>query len=151
MISISLTSGRLPRSFLSLAPRSFAVSTSGTSSGGSLQAALPGEDFSKISPSFWLTCVMAFRIVDFIICRVLNPEFRFPPGAPSRCRGRGRKRRCRRTGNALHPRGGPNADRARRASPGHLFHFLLGGADRPLALGDQPDGGIDGRPRRQFG
>ena len=52
MISISLTSGMLPRSFLSDAPSSAAVSTSGTSSGGSFHAAFPGDDFSKINPSF---------------------------------------------------------------------------------------------------
>ena len=61
MISISLTSGILPRSFLSDEPRSSAVSTSGTSSGGSFQAAFPGDDFSKIRPSFWLTCRVALR------------------------------------------------------------------------------------------
>src|ERR1700688_1588598 len=66
MISISLTSGMLPRSFLSDEPRSFDASTSGTSSGGNFHAALPGEDFSKIRPSFWLTWVVALRIGCFI-------------------------------------------------------------------------------------
>jgi hypothetical protein len=54
MISISLTSGMSPRSLRSCLPSTFAVSTSGTSSGGNFQAALPGDDFSKINPSFWL-------------------------------------------------------------------------------------------------
>ncbi len=47
-------------------PRSFAVSTSGTSSGGSFHAALPGDDFSKIRPSFWLTWRVALRVMCFI-------------------------------------------------------------------------------------
>src|SRR5208283_1442052 len=75
MISISLTSGMLPRSFLSEEPRSFAVSTSGTSSGGSFHAALPGEDFSKIKPSFWLTWRVALRMIGFIA----PPPRRFLP------------------------------------------------------------------------
>src|SRR5437667_375722 len=44
MISISLTSGMFPRSFLSASPNSLDASTSGTSSSGSLHAAFPAED-----------------------------------------------------------------------------------------------------------
>src|SRR5271170_1489422 len=72
MISISLTSGMLPRSFRSAAPSSLDASTSGTSSGGSFHAALPAEDFSKIKPSFWLTWSVALRIVCFIAERFLS-------------------------------------------------------------------------------
>src|SRR5579864_4436215 len=52
--------GMWPRSARSAPPSSSAASTSGTSSGGSFHAAFPGEDFSKISPSFWLTWRVAF-------------------------------------------------------------------------------------------
>src|SRR5712691_7544139 len=65
MISISLTSGMLPRFFLSLVPKSFVESTSGTSSGGSFHAAFPAPDFSKTRPSFWLTCRVALRVICF--------------------------------------------------------------------------------------
>src|ERR1700733_14202085 len=67
MISISLTSGIEPRSLRSWLPSIYAVSTSGTSSGGSFQAAFPGDDFSKIRPSFWLIWRVALRVMCFII------------------------------------------------------------------------------------
>jgi hypothetical protein len=52
MISISLTSGMLPEIFSFGGTEELRVSTSGTSSGGSFHAAFPGDDFSKIKPSF---------------------------------------------------------------------------------------------------
>src|SRR5579883_630722 len=73
MISISLTSGMFPRSFLSDEPRSSFESTSGTSSGGSFHAAFPGEDFSKISPSSWLVWRVALRSGNLFIAP--PPEF----------------------------------------------------------------------------
>src|SRR5580704_1071544 len=90
MISISLTSGMLPRSFLSASPSSADVSTSGTSSGGSFHAAFPAEDFSKIRPSFWLTWRLAFLLTGFIapplphrtlLCWT-EPTVRLPPLDP---------------------------------------------------------------------
>ena len=42
-------------------PARCAASTAGTSSGGSSMPRLPGADFSKISPSFWLTWRRALR------------------------------------------------------------------------------------------
>ena len=43
-----------------LAPSREAASTAGTSSSASRYAFFPGDDFSKINSSFWLTCVVAF-------------------------------------------------------------------------------------------
>src|ERR1039458_5797777 len=60
MISISLNSGITPRSARALAPSREAASPAGTSSSASRYAFFPGDDFSKINPSFWLTCVVAF-------------------------------------------------------------------------------------------
>src|ERR1700691_1683157 len=63
MTSISLTSGNPSiASRVNSFPSAFAGSTAGTSSGGSSIPRLPGADFSKISPSFWLGCWRTFRI-----------------------------------------------------------------------------------------
>src|SRR5689334_697684 len=91
MISSSLTSGMLPRSLRSALPNSLKVSTSGTSSGGSFQAALPGDDFSKMRFSFWLMWRVALRVMCFIAPPPRLPEQRVrrlhcPPAIPQRYR-----------------------------------------------------------------
>ena len=45
----------------------FRGSAAGTSSGGSSNARFPGDDFSKISPSFWLVWRVAFLIWSFMV------------------------------------------------------------------------------------
>ena len=47
-------------------PRALAGSAAGTSSGGNSNARFPGDDFSKISPSFWMVWRDAFLIFLFI-------------------------------------------------------------------------------------
>src|ERR1700730_16316015 len=56
-----------------LAPSAFEGSAAGTSSGGNSNARLPGEDLSKISPSFWLVCLAAFLIRSFKLVPVKQP------------------------------------------------------------------------------
>src|SRR5580698_6437953 len=68
MTSISLTSGKPSTpSRRWLEAKDFAGSAAGTSSGGRSNARLPGEDFSKIRPSFWFVCVVAFLILSVMI------------------------------------------------------------------------------------
>src|SRR6266849_4941154 len=72
--SISLTSGKpVTPSLRWFAPNVSEGSAAGTSNGGSSKARLPGEDFSKISPSLWLVCRDAFLIRSFKSVPVEQP------------------------------------------------------------------------------
>src|SRR5579871_1687834 len=66
MTSISLTSGNPETpSLRKCFPSSAFAFAAGTSSGGNWNARFPGDDFSKISPSFCEGCVVALLIVLF--------------------------------------------------------------------------------------
>src|ERR1039458_3179572 len=77
MISISLTSGITPRPpRRALPPSREAPPPAGTSSPASRYAFFPGDDFSKINPSFWLTCVVAFFGVPVKLFPIVIPRER---------------------------------------------------------------------------